>query len=68
MSEMDPSMLIGFLIRDEDDWRSWREDLSHIAEKAIIHVADKETPPNDIAPGRQGAIDEVEMFDTEEEL
>ncbi len=27
---MDPSMLIGFLIRDEDDWDLWKSSVKHV--------------------------------------
>ncbi|KAI1809183.1 cysteine protease atg4 [Poronia punctata] len=40
IKEMDPSMLIGFLIRDEEDWRDWRRSVKHVQGKAIIHVSD----------------------------
>lgn len=67
--EMDPSMLIGFLIRDEEDWKAWRKGVADVpGGKSIVHVADKEVPR---AAGRgverEGAIDEVETFDTEED-
>lgn len=53
--EMDPSMLIGFLIRSEEDWRDWRRCVKHVQGKAIIHVADRN-------PMMGGAIDEVETL------
>ncbi|KAI0198682.1 cysteine protease atg4 [Astrocystis sublimbata] len=40
IKEMDPSMLIGFLIRDEEDWKDWRRSVKHVQGKAIIHVSD----------------------------
>ncbi|KPM40156.1 Cysteine protease ATG4 [Neonectria ditissima] len=58
--EMDPSMLIGFLIRSEEDWRDWRRCVKHVQGKAIIHVADHNPLLGGPAEGRQGAIDEVE--------
>lgn len=58
---MDPSMLIGFLIRSEDDWVEWRRCVKHVQGKAIIHVADRDpTLQGTGADGRKGAIDEVE--------
>jgi cysteine protease ATG4 len=33
-------MLIGFLIRDEEDWKDWRRSVKHVQGKAIIHVSD----------------------------
>ncbi|KAI1262032.1 cysteine protease atg4 [Xylariaceae sp. FL1019] len=40
VKEMDPSMLIGFLIRDQEDWEDWRRGVKHVQGKAIIHVSD----------------------------
>ena len=57
---MDPSMLIGFLIRSEEDWRDWRRCVKHVQGKAIIHVADHNPLLGGQAEGRQSAIDEVE--------
>ncbi|KAI9052526.1 hypothetical protein LZ554_003869 [Drepanopeziza brunnea f. sp. 'monogermtubi'] len=67
IKEMDPSMLIAFLIRDEDDWRRWRQSVQEVQGKAVIHVVDKE--PSLQGPGteREGAIDEVETFDDEDD-
>lgn len=67
---MDPSMLIGFLIKDEGDWKHWRDAIRNPpGGKGIIHVADKE--PVSMGRGmsneRDGAIDEVETFDTEDD-
>jgi len=67
LREMDPSMLMGFLIRDEADWKSWRQGISCISGKTIIHVADREVLHHRLSTERDGAIDEVETFDTEEE-
>ncbi|KAF7549213.1 hypothetical protein G7Z17_g6556 [Cylindrodendrum hubeiense] len=58
--EMDPSMLIGFLIRTEEDWRDWRRCVKHVQGKAIIHVADRNPLLGGRAEGRESAIDEVE--------
>jgi cysteine protease ATG4 len=64
---MDPSMLMGFLIRDEADWQSWRQGISSVSGKTIIHIADREGLHHRMSVERDGAIDEVETFDTEEE-
>jgi len=63
-------MLIGFLIKDEEDWKRWRHDIKNVpGGKSILHVTDKE--PVSMGRGmsneRDGAIDEVETFDTEED-
>ncbi len=51
-------MLIGFLIRDEDDWDMWKRAVKHVQGMAIITVS----PARGMAPGRQEAIDEVETL------
>lgn len=63
---MDPSMLIGFLIRDDDDWDSWKSAIKHVQGKAIITVSDH-GPIGGKAVGRQEAIDEVETLSDEDE-
>jgi len=66
MSEMDPSMLIGFLIRNDADWEDWKRRLKETKGRAIIHVYDK-TPPTPGQEERKEAVDEVSTFDDEEE-
>lgn len=70
IKDMDPSMLIGFLIRDEADLHEWRKSVSDIpkGQKAIIHVADKEPSAMAGASPRESAIDEVETFDDDENM
>jgi cysteine protease ATG4 len=64
IKEMDPSMLIAFLIRDEDDWKDWRTSVACVQGKPIIHVSDKEPKHLESGgSGRAGAVDEVESFD-----
>lgn len=65
IKEMDPSMLIGFLIRDEEDWHNWRNELKTVQGTAVIHVADKDPALQGVGGERAGAIDEVESFDDE---
>ncbi|KAJ0164911.1 putative cysteine protease atg4 [Colletotrichum tanaceti] len=60
--ELDPSMLVGFLIRDEDDWAEWRRNVKHVQGKAVIHVADHDPVPRGGEGERDGAIDEVETL------
>lgn len=57
-------MLIAFLIRDEDDWRHWRQGVQEVQGKAVIHVADREPA---LSVERDGAIDEVETFDDDDD-
>jgi cysteine protease ATG4 len=58
---MDPSMLIGFLIRDEEDWHAWKAAVKHVQGKAIINVSSHD-PALGLASGRAAAIDEVEAM------
>lgn len=69
ISGMDPSMLIGFLITDEADWKKWRKGVREVLGKPIIHVHDSADAGanNSVITERESAIDEVETFDTEEE-
>ncbi|KAF9731438.1 cysteine protease atg4 [Paraphaeosphaeria minitans] len=59
--EMDPSMLITFLIRDEDEYEQWKEGVVSVQGKSIVHISDAEPPPR--GQERAGAVDEVESFD-----
>ncbi|KAI0881008.1 cysteine protease ATG4 [Annulohypoxylon maeteangense] len=65
VKEMDPSMLIGFLIRDEEDWRDWRRSVKHVQGKAIIHVSDHDPTAHMHESG--GPIDEVQTLSDEDE-
>ncbi|OAX82633.1 hypothetical protein ACJ72_03013 [Emergomyces africanus] len=68
IKDMDPSMLIGFLIRDEDDWQSWKRNVQDVSGKAIIHVFDKETSPfGGHGSERESAVDEVEVLDDDDD-
>lgn len=59
-------MLIGFLIRDENDWNDWKQRLSEVKGKGIVHILDKEPKPS-VDGEREGALDEVVTFDDEED-
>jgi len=67
IKEMDPSMLIAFLIRDENDWKDWRQAVQEVQGKAVIHVADQDPAGLGLGGERNGAIDEVETFDDEDD-
>lgn len=55
-------MLLGFLVRSVEDFDQWREAISKMPGKAIIHV--HETEPNYATSNeRPGAVDEVETMD-----
>ncbi|MCJ1279543.1 Cysteine protease atg4 [Puttea exsequens] len=66
LRDMDPSMLLAFLIRDKEDWRSWRRAMTEVNGKAVVHVADTEPSLHGHGAERQGAVDDVETFDDEE--
>lgn len=63
--EMDPSMLIGFLIKDEDDWDSWKDSVKYVQGKAVIHVSN-----HDPARAEEGssAIDNVQALSDDDEF
>ncbi|MCJ1477152.1 Cysteine protease atg4 [Lambiella insularis] len=69
VKDMDPSMLIAFLILDEADWRNWRQGVNEIKGKSVVHIAERE--PLYQGKGnpaeRAEAIAEVESFDDEED-
>lgn len=55
-------MLIGFFIRDEEDWEDWKRAVKHVQGKAVIHVFDSDPLNMRGAGGRESAIDEVESL------
>ncbi|KAL8971213.1 MAG: hypothetical protein Q9183_001161 [Haloplaca sp. 2 TL-2023] len=67
LQAMDPSMLIGFLIRDKDDWRTWRRSVTEVQGKPVIHVASREPIINGKDVERQSAVDEVEALDDDDD-
>ncbi|OAL31023.1 hypothetical protein AYO20_08444 [Fonsecaea nubica] len=67
ISEMDPSMLIGFLIKDEQNWEDWKRRIKEVKGKAIVSVFDKEPPVPGETSERKEAVDEVQTFDDEDE-
>ncbi|KAL6923807.1 hypothetical protein FSST1_001081 [Fusarium sambucinum] len=60
--EMDPSMLIGFLIQNEADWQELKRNVKHVQGKSIIHITDRNAVLGGSSEGRQSAIDEVETL------
>jgi len=60
-------MLIGFLIKDETDWKDWKARIQEVKGKAIVHIYEKEPPVPGVTKEREGAVDEVETFDDEED-
>jgi len=74
VEEMDPSMLIAFLFKNEQDWEGWRRTVAEAPGKAIFHVLEGEGEQRAQTGGEPGgsgerasAIDEVETFDDEDE-
>ncbi|KAI1848286.1 hypothetical protein JX265_013842 [Neoarthrinium moseri] len=66
VKEMDPSMLIGFLIRDMDDWEEWRRSVKHVQGKSIIHVSDHDPVAQCEAQG-SSFLDQVEAMSDDED-
>lgn len=64
LTEMDPSMLLGFLIHSKEEFEEWRKAVSETEGKAIIHVHDRE-PKYATGNERPEAVDEVETWDEE---
>lgn len=62
MTEMDPSMLLGFLVRSREEFDEWRRKVAETEGKAIIHVHDRE-PKYATGTERPEAVDEVETWD-----
>lgn len=62
VQDMDPSMLIGFLIKDEDDWTDWKRRIASTEGQAIIHIFSMEAGSSS-GHEREGALDEVEALD-----
>lgn len=59
-------MLIGFLIKDEEDWADWTKRVSSVQGKPIVHIYDSEAVSNHPYE-REGALDEVETLDEDDE-
>jgi len=66
VEDMDPSMLIGFLIKDEDDWESWKSAVKHVQGKAIINVSAHD-PALGMGSTRAEAIDEVQTLSDDDD-
>jgi len=67
LSDMDPSMLLAFLIQDEEEWKSWRKAVGHASGKPVVHVADSEPSLRNHGAERKSAVEEVEFFDDEDD-
>jgi cysteine protease ATG4 len=67
VKEMDPSMLIAFLIKDERDWEVWKKGVQEVQGKVVINVAERDPSLHGLSGERDGAIDEVETFDDDDD-
>ncbi|KAK5942534.1 Cysteine protease atg4 [Knufia obscura] len=67
IKEMDPSMLMGFLIRDESDWEDFKRRINDVRGKKIVNIWEREPPVPGEQAERKEAVDEVETFDDEED-
>lgn len=67
LKDMDPSMLIAFLIKDERDWKSWRRAIGTASGKPVVHVADEEPSLHEHSALRKSAVDDVETLDDEDD-
>ncbi|OOF98474.1 hypothetical protein ASPCADRAFT_161938 [Aspergillus carbonarius ITEM 5010] len=63
LKDMDPSMLIGFLIRNQEDWYDWINRLQAVDGRPIIHVLNK---MNTDHRQEAEALDQVEVLDDSE--
>ncbi|KAF2858735.1 hypothetical protein K470DRAFT_259538 [Piedraia hortae CBS 480.64] len=66
ITEMDPSMLLGFLIRSTEDFQDWCKALVGVPGTPIIHVHEDE-PKYANGRERPEAVDEVETWDEGED-
>ncbi|KAK3109313.1 Cysteine protease atg4 [Teratosphaeriaceae sp. CCFEE 6253] len=62
LTELDPSMLLGFLVHSRADFDAWRTAIAGVQGKAILHVHERE-PRYAVGGERAGAVDEVETWD-----
>jgi len=67
IKDVDPSMLMGFLIRNESDWEDFKRRVNEVRGKKIVNVYAKEPPVPGQTAERKEAVDEVETFDDEYE-
>ena len=64
ITEMDPSMLIGFLIHSKEELEEWRKAVEGVEGKSFIHFHDTEpTYSRGVGAERPEAVDEVETWD-----
>lgn len=57
-------MLIGFLIKNHEDWELWRRAVREVGGKPIVNIADVD-PSQLNSRERPSAIEDVDTFDDE---
>ena len=62
IEDMDPSMLLAFLIKDKQDWSRWRIAIESAPFKSVVHVTDAEPSLHRNATERYDTLG-VETFD-----
>ena len=67
VEKLDPSMLIAFLIQNEEDWCSWRISVNSMNGKPVVHIADHEPVVSQIGDELESDTDGVEAFDDEDQ-
>lgn len=67
IKDMDPSMLIGFLIQDEEDWADWKRRVASTSGQPVVHILPGGTH-SDHGQERVEALDEVEILDDSDTL
>ena len=65
ISKIDPSMLLAYLIRSEQDWFEWREAMSTEKATSILRVTDLEPSFSGDFQDEVGGVDGVEALDEE---
>lgn len=58
-------MLVGFLIKDEEDWEDWKTRVASVEGKPIFSILNDAGTVS--RQGRREALDEVEVFDDDDE-
>jgi len=67
VSEMDPSMLIGFLIRDEADWDDWKASIGKAKGRPLVFISGQAQNMIGSPVERASAIDEVESLSDDDD-
>lgn len=61
LNEMDPSMLVGILVRDREDWVNWKESVAQSPVKRIVQISKEPFEPKRSSVS-VGSDDEEEGF------